>query len=101
MKPEEMTAEKLLSEMASAFVEPGWSLAEDCKQRHLYDEVKRRLTATEAQSEETRSKLVERFAHSATTAVVGLWMAHGGRPVESNEAPDLAKCLFEFFSKIR
>lgn len=63
-------------------------------------ELKRRLALVE-NGEDARRRLVERFAHSACTAVVGLWLAHGGRPIEPDESPVLAKCLFEFFSKIR
>jgi hypothetical protein len=73
------------------------ALAEVTRRLEAYDELEDALE----DSESARKRRVDMFAHSATTAVVGLWMAHGGRPIEPSESPDLAKCLFEFFSKIR
>jgi hypothetical protein len=67
----------------------------------VVSEVTRRLKLVDAAINEDREKNVNSFAHSATTAVTGLWMSHKGRQLTNPELHAFAKLMFEFFLTIR
>jgi len=66
----------------------------------VWDEVQQRLTYLEMAKEAERADHVVAFAGSASTVICNLWTAHGGKTMDSDQAADFAKLLFDFFEKV-